>query len=173
MGCDIHVVLEQKSIEGEWYGVREFGALPVRLFGEDVNERPKSNYVWFKIQSRNYQLFGDLADVRSDGAFGHTPRGLPPDMSAMVKDRYDGDDDLHSHSWLAPSELEPILVKHFGAGLVAARLTATHSSYRDSHPLRCFGEFIEPEVFNIDEGDTEAIFAKADATYRLVFCFDN
>jgi|GEM_PF-2092629 len=172
MGCDIHVVLEQKSKQGEWYGVREFRALPTKMFTDDA-EGSSSNYAWFKIQSRNYHLFGDLADVRMDGTFGYVPRGLPRDMSAMVKDRYDGDDDLHSHSWLKPSELEPILAKHFGAKLVAARLTATRSSYRDSHPLRCFGEFIEPDVFNFDEGGAEAIIAKADATYRLVFCFDN
>ena len=171
MGCDIHVILEQKDKQGNWYGARSYDAIQTSLLS---NEGLSNSYAWFHIQSRNYALFGDLADVRMDGNFGFTPRGLPADMSAMTRDRFHDDADLHSASWLAPSELEPILAKHFGPISVAKRLTATRASYRDTHPLRYFGEFIEPDVFNIERGDTtSSVVETADAMYRLVFCFDN
>lgn len=173
MGCDVHVILEQKDKQGDWYGVRTYDAMQCSLLSGNEAEKQSANYVWFKVQNRNYQFFGDLADVRMDGEFGHTPRGLPPDMSAMTRDRFHDDPDLHSCSWLKPSELEPILAKHFSHSLVAARLTSTRRLSRESHPLRCFGEFVEPDAFNYDQGDSTSVIEQIDAKYRLVFCFDN
>jgi len=169
MGCDIHIILEQKASTGEWYGVRDFTGLSNKMFDSfrEGQSFPSGN-MYFKVCSRNYDLFADLADVRGDGNFGFTPKGLPPDASVMARARYSQDDsDLHSHSWLTPSEIEPILHKHFGHEFVADRLTQQRASFKDGHPYRCFAELFEPDAFHFDDPN------KVNEVYRVVFCFDN
>ena len=126
MGCDIHMVLERK-IGDEWVGLHDYSAPEpeaLREFtvgkGESV---PTGRWLSFKARERNYQLFGELAGVRTDGTLGNQPRGLPDDMSQLTRVTADGwGMDGHSHSYLslrefvtayaAATDQTPMLVEH-------------------------------------------------------------
>ncbi len=104
MGCDIHGAVEIK-VDGVWH-------------------------LWAPLEDtcRDYERFGALAGVRSEGP---PPRGLPGDMSVVTKLIVDDwGVDGHSHSWLpireaakvfastggdgAPDDLDMQLYKYFG-----------------------------------------------------------
>jgi hypothetical protein len=84
MGCDIHAYVEIKT-KGKWhYG----GVAPI---------------------GRRYGVFGAMTNgqVRGDDAgLGFDPKGLPEDVSEVVKESSDRwDTDVHSHSYLTSAEL--------------------------------------------------------------------
>lgn len=84
MGCDIHSFAEKKTDSGY----------------EPVDQHPFSK--------RNHEVFGFLADVRNYSAVTpiSTPRGLPGDVSAYVRDKYRSFGmDAHTPSWLSVAEL--------------------------------------------------------------------
>src|SRR5690606_36788957 len=58
--------------------------------------------------SRNYWLFGLLADgVRTQWEFSWQPRGLPNDVTELVKaDHERWDSDAHTASWLGMAEIQ-------------------------------------------------------------------
>jgi len=71
---------------------------------------------------RNYSLFAALAGVRGAGP---SPRGLPDDVSNIVKDASDTwDCDGHSHSWITVDEFDKLISDKNGRkkfGLCASR----------------------------------------------------
>lgn len=85
MGCDIHMVREEK-VNGKWLGASIC----------DID--------------RSYLYFGALAGVCKDDVAHHPPRGVPEDASGTYKDlvEYWGVDG-HSHSYLSPKEMEDAL----------------------------------------------------------------
>jgi hypothetical protein len=92
MGCDIHLWIEKRDLEGRWQ--------PAEAYNED-------NYYQSDLyDTRSYKLFSLLADVRNDGSIKPIvePRELPDDMSPIVAElaRHFAD---HSHSWLTLREL--------------------------------------------------------------------
>lgn len=118
MGCDIHLVVEQQNGDGKWHRMLppESARDPwsVQMAGERGDDywRTRAERTWYA--DRNYELFGQLADVRN--RFNVTPisspRGLPSDLSAEARaladdNADDGDVYLgeHSQSWLLVSEL--------------------------------------------------------------------
>ncbi|MDP5274813.1 hypothetical protein [Chengkuizengella axinellae] len=114
MGCDIHMYLE------------------VRHFSKDDVEREKGVWVsadkWtedrynfgyddtrFEVEDkdriydgRNYKLFSILANVRNNNNLPYIsePKGLPEDVSDMVKNESDfWGDEVHSHTYLNLDEI--------------------------------------------------------------------
>lgn len=91
MGCDIHIVIEQKDHDNDkWVGVWS---------GEKVQpgERPE-------IKKRFYVFFTELAGVRGTSPTSMEPRGLPDDASELVHFIYRDGIDCHTASWATPEE---------------------------------------------------------------------
>jgi hypothetical protein len=106
MGADIHLFSEKKkSINGEekWVNCDYWMINP--HFGEDEHE-PELEVVSL-YSNRNYDLFGILADVRGGGPSICGPKGLPDDVSPIVKKESERwEDDGHSHSYFTLAELK-------------------------------------------------------------------
>lgn len=111
MGCDIHLFIEKKiKVKGieTWVNCDDFRINP--FYTEDGKNgnlyEQRSIYL-----GRNYELFCILANVR--GYCENTisdPKGLPEDVSSIVKDRSDyWKDDGHSHSYLTLKEINNFL----------------------------------------------------------------
>ena len=88
MGCDIHMCIEVRSFE-------KWSAAILSEATYDV---------------RNYILFSWLAGVRNyhekEIVPLAAPHGLPPDLSAAVRDEFeDLGNEGHSHSWLTAEEV--------------------------------------------------------------------
>lgn len=96
MGCDTHMHIER--LEGETWK-----SLDTWVEDEDGDIRVKDVF----YDTRNYDLFAILADVRNDGLEPLcSPLGLPTDVSPEVQkasDSWGGDG--HSHSWHTVQEL--------------------------------------------------------------------
>lgn len=114
MGCDIHFHVEKKDENGKWISADRWTVDPYECGDqEDIGIKWDDRF----YRSRNYDLFGILANVRNGRGFAGVPtgtgfnpisepRGLPEDVSPEVKaisDRWDGNG--HSHSWLTLAEL--------------------------------------------------------------------
>lgn len=131
MGCDIHCFAE-RYFDGAWHLLApSVEARPWR-FGQPGPD-PRFTYTgvlrdWF--DSRNYDLFGILADVRNGIGFAgirtgdawpviEEPRGIPADASDLYrKEAEEWGIDGHSHSWFTVEELD-----RFFAGMVMGRKT--------------------------------------------------
>ena len=83
MGCDIHGFWEFKTSDGPWIAF------------EHIND------------SRSYSWFGIIAGVRHPaGNLETAERGVPADCSNAWRQLVDAwGRDLHSHTWLTPSEV--------------------------------------------------------------------
>jgi hypothetical protein len=109
MGCDIHLFTERKrSINNEqkWVNVDNWKLNP--YYAEDDTDEECQYTLNSAYRHRNYALFSILANVRNDSENKpiSEPRGLPEDISEVVKsesDRWDGDG--HSHSFFTMKEL--------------------------------------------------------------------
>lgn len=96
MGCDIHLYLEQKQTVrsvSTWVNVDNYRPDPYNP-GEFIHVDC--------YDSRNYDLFAILADVRNRQEVEPIaqPRGVPDDMSKEVRgeyERWEGDGHSHSH----------------------------------------------------------------------------
>lgn len=98
MGCDIHCYVEKLGDDGIWRSVDPVGNDPRWM-------RPGQLQWDF---DRNYCSFAVMAGVRNSHDMEpiSEPRGLPSDVSPLVKAESDGFDvDGHSHSWLMLAEL--------------------------------------------------------------------
>lgn len=115
MGCDIHLYTEKKiKKDGKetWWCCDHF--TPNEYYGPDEEWDTPWSLVSI-YDGRNYALFTALAGVRRepDVDIISGPRGLPDDVSAIVK--YESDRwgvDGHSHSWLTARELFEYQNKH-------------------------------------------------------------
>lgn len=95
MGCDIHVFIEYKVNDDQWKAHHKHV--------EDKNGHIRS----VSATGRNYELFGELAGVRSSGGFAN---GLPEDVSDIIKQESDyWTSDGHSHSHMSLEKYEKIL----------------------------------------------------------------
>ena len=72
MGCDIHMTLEMRH-NGKWVGLHTFDYLPSEAFdmtdfdGDNLVKPGRSSpFLFWKVRSRNYALFGKLAGVRTE-----------------------------------------------------------------------------------------------------------
>ncbi len=145
MGCDIHIVLEQRAKGGRWIGI-------------DTYIGHECSYIkgWATpiARERNYDRFAALAGVRGNGP---EPRGLPWDASETVRflaDEWGGDG--HSHSWLPIKDAERIF-------------SETHHWTEDKRDD--FGKsYPAVHFFGVDY--SEGSSRSAD-DYRIVFWFDN
>lgn len=95
MGCDIHIVVEQRW-EDRWVGV----ATSQGFMTDSYLPGPTKGYPYAgpAVGQRNYAFFGRLAGVRASGP---PPQGFPDDasdLSLMLAQQWG--DDGHSHSWL-------------------------------------------------------------------------
>jgi hypothetical protein len=83
MGCDIHGFWEVKDHTGNWMAINTINS------------------------GRNYEWFGVIAGVRGGPDIGTAHRGVPEDASAAYRNMVDRwGDDLHSHTWLTPPEVQ-------------------------------------------------------------------
>lgn len=109
MGCDIHLYVEKRNVEGNWLAVDKFTRDEPNEEGEVG--RLGVNYHERFYNGRNYNLFAILADVRNGRGFAGcktgegfnpiaAPRGVPDDASAEYKEVVEQwDCDGHSHSY--------------------------------------------------------------------------
>lgn len=151
MGCDIHSFCEKLTPNG-WVGV-----------------------YMSPFSDRRYSVFGFLADIRnySDVPPISLPRGLPNDVSILVKDEYGDGIDWHSSSWLTVQELTDF---DYDAPMENRRVTRMLSDGWLSGGCTCdpgegeqttFREFLGEQFFN-DLRELQSV--KID---RIVFWFDN
>jgi len=125
MGCDIHVYMEKWTNSNKYDGPRDLSEDRDDKLNELLEDKP-TKYRWVSADkweydgelgynvgwesryydSRNYQLFSILADVRGNYSPIVEPRGIPEDASYGYKymcDQWDGD--AHSHSYYTLTEL--------------------------------------------------------------------
>jgi hypothetical protein len=106
MGCDIHLFTERKRyINGQekWYNIDNWKLNPYYENNEDSETKYNVNYAY---HDRNYDLFSILADVRGDRTPISEAKGLPEDVSDVVKAESDNwGSDGHSHSYFTMEEL--------------------------------------------------------------------
>lgn len=99
MGCDIHAFTETRDANGNW--VSHSRPTASEYEGE-VDYLPQSPGV-----SRNYWLFGTLAQVRCEWPWSFDRKGFPEDASPEVAADYERwDSDAHSPSYLTRRELQ-------------------------------------------------------------------
>jgi hypothetical protein len=130
MGCDIHMYKE-KQVNGVWLTADEWQSY-------DYGDGDAGMEVdWGKqFSARNYNLFGLLAEVRTEHAFSFKRRGIPFNVSPEVRAaaEYDGADG-HSHSYLYLHELKDMLV-------FCQTATITISGMKDAGELAQLNESI-------------------------------
>ena len=98
MGCDIHLVLEYKY-KGQWVGIHAFESADATshhlLYRDDGGSKDPDWAAYWRAESRNYELFAQLAGVRGSGP---EPNGLPKDISLLAQHVVDSwGEDGHSH----------------------------------------------------------------------------
>ena len=156
MGCDIHMVLEQKTDNG-WVGLHAFphlsGDTYYRAPGATESTTIPIDWLSLDATGRNYGLFSKLADVRSENeGDGPAPKGLPKDASALtLLELSEEDSDLHSHTWWMLDEALPIFMGHQMPEKIL-------EDQRRHLAMRMFGLW---------EGENDAV------DYRLYIAFDN
>lgn len=107
MGCDIHLYVETKRLDGNW----QMEALAYDNPAWPEDEKYYDGYRGWS--DRNYDTFAILANVRNGSGFAGVdtgdgfspiddPRGLPDDIGEIPPDVNFGD---HSFSWLLYSEI--------------------------------------------------------------------
>jgi hypothetical protein len=109
MGCDIHLFTERKrciNSKDAWVNIDNRKPNP---YFKEGNEYGESMYsLNSAYRTRNYNLFSMLADVRnrSGNKYIADPKGLPEDVSSVVKKESDSwASDGHSHSFFTMKEL--------------------------------------------------------------------
>jgi hypothetical protein len=148
MGCDIHLVLEQRDGD-KWVGVDTFVSHN-RAYAKDEMDAYSSPIA----RQRNYNRFAALAGVRGKGP---AARGIPDNASDTARFLVKSwASDGHSHSWLPMKEAAQIWL---------------NTGY---HDLKDAADFIKkyPEChyFNVDCSEGSG---KSADDFRVVFWFDN
>lgn len=155
MGCDIHVVLEEKY-EGEWVGVH---ACPYILHVKNTNDSGE-NYVGWQATCRNYDFFAKLAGVRGKGP---EPLGLPEDASALARMKADAwGADGHSHSYCSVREFVQKEMQTWDSEFITAAIRKKFLTGNDGIRRRAL------ELLGVDTNTDEDL-----DRFRVVFWFDN
>lgn len=116
MGCDIHCFVEKQAPDGTWFKLDGFVS---DLYSETDKYFSSDEFRFTDqpTQTRNYTLFGLLADVRNGVGFAGcdigdpvkplaAPKGLPIDVSEEIEAEYlDWGVDAHSCSYFTVQEL--------------------------------------------------------------------
>lgn len=146
MGCDIHVYSEKwNPFDKRWQSAD--------IWIEDIRcSTPGELRVEPEVyEGRNYNLFAMLANVRNGYGFAGVdtgdgfvpidmPRGLPPDVSVLVKKQSDGwGDDGHSHSYFTLRELKAY---NWNGGITKLR------GWVDARQYKVFKEKGKPESWS-------------------------
>lgn len=185
MGCDIHLFVEKK-VNGVWKALKGINEPKVERIrsawiswlGEDrevtgrlehwLKEEREGTYNFISI-NRNYLLFAVLADVRNSYGIEpiHRPRGLPSDVSAVVKEQADNwGEDAHDHSYLTIKELAEF---DWNQETARARWETPYRHVQWTESLKdCVDTFYTwsiPKLIELADGDLESV--------RIVFWFDN
>jgi hypothetical protein len=143
MGCDIHMVLEERDDEFGWVGINAFHGHRDR----------KGSSSWPGATDRHYKRFAALAGVRGEGP---EPKGIPDDASPLTRLEIKGwGGDGHSHSWLPISEAAKI----FSTRFYETEMPLDPKSYEADYPA---------EFWFGASTDTASL-----ENYRLIFWFDN
>jgi hypothetical protein len=150
MGCDIHIVVEQR-VGDKWVGLHAFPYARTRK--ETPDSLPWGSYV---ARGRNYEMFGKLANVR--GNDGIDPKGLPDDASDLTMLVLGDEEDLHSHTWWSMKDAWPIFLWH-------QMPEQLEEQFKFEKAMDLFGISIHTET------DEERDAALED--YRLCIAFDN
>ena len=105
MGADIHLYPEYRVDGGAWQSHPD-----IVVETEEAGTPDEYVYVYYNEGiGRNYSLFADMAGVRGHGP---APKGIPADVSPIVKlaiDRWEADG--HSHSYMSLNELKKLMQK--------------------------------------------------------------
>jgi hypothetical protein len=159
MGCDIHSYVERKNDDGIW----EHEPWVATVEYEDG-----------PFDSRNYNVFGFLADVRNYSGVTPIvePRGFPDDASPEVRTGWKiWSEDGHTCSYLTADEL---LAFDYSAQLEDRRVTRGHDGGVTADPgegkMITYREFLGPQFFQHLEV-LRALNEKQSA--RVIFWFDN
>lgn len=165
MGADIHIYAERKLRDGTWSMCRDYKATSPQLYEGLKLADDTYPMLFTKARGRHYDFFAALAGVRGDGP---EPKGLPPDVSPLVKEISDGwDVDGHSHSWYSARDFVPKFMEHWipaeeGAALIAKKL----DGYGHGLVAEVLAHYLGIDVPYVnDVPDVDAI--------RFVFWFDN
>lgn len=147
MGCDIHPYVECRNPSGAW----EYDGIDV----------------W---DYRSYHLFGWLADVRNHSAVPpiSEPRGVPGDLSAEVRERWESwSDEGFSASWLS---LDELLVYAYDVPMEDRRIAGGRTAEPGGGKMTTYREFLGPTYF----ADLDKLTLLAEGCpLRVVFWFDN
>ena len=170
MGCDVHMFIEHRENPDQpWKSDPGHSTF---IEDGDVYVHAVS------ATNRNYELFGILASVRSNGCI-YPQRGLPDDVSPLVKQESDRwDSDAHSHSWLTLQEFKICLAAAKYDWTKEKCSTAFYEwqsfkSYKDRPPdytpivWRC-EEYIDSVL-----GENVLLGTQHRPETRIVFWFDN
>ena len=169
MGCDIHLYTEKKvdtkNGDDVWFCCDYF--MHDEHYVRGYTKEDDLSHVEI-YGTRNYVLFGILANVRSDEYNPIAePRGLPDDVSDIVKQAaVDWDGDGHTHSWLT-------------AGEIFRYYKANRDNYRIKQTMKPLVKAIKRkmcEQFWIRTEDKEIKqkrLKQFEDSFRIVFWFDN
>lgn len=166
MGADIHIYAERRLKDGTWAMCKQYNAMSVQTFRDLKLAEDQYPRLFHRARERNYNFFAELAGVRGPGP---EPKGLPDDVSPLVKEDADGwDVDGHSHSWYSAEEFVPIFMNNHmdeaeRTALVTMKLEA---NFPFSIVERVLDDYLGVDLpYNNGEPDTSCI--------RFVFWFDN
>jgi len=158
MGCDIHMVYEEKY-DTEWVGVHAYPHLSTPAFSGVLTER-LGDRAWPRITDRHYELFDKLAGVRGSGSRPES-LGVPEDVSQLARVMIAGwADDGHSHSYPSLDEFARRYAKCERVVAEAAADRLQGGEGFQNIKIICAGGV------NIDDDDDER-------EARIVFWFDN
>ena len=173
MGCDIHVMLEQKvrtkdEPDGVWQVINTFNGVPLSAIwfpaDEPIKVKDERMCGWWNVEGRNYEFFAALAGVRGDGP---EPRGLPDDIAPLAQawaESWEGD--AHSHSWLYADEFTQLYMKHCLDEKVVSDYTAKRIAGEITAPIwvPIMHFYISPVPDDVQEKPHDL---------RFLFFFDN
>lgn len=202
MGCDIHVVLERKYVTQDRNGKnrREYWDClsPIKAYDYYAHPAKKLEDLELRISDfeianfRNYMVFSYLAGVR--GPINNEfvkKRGIPSDVSSLVKLLWVNDSDLHSHTWYSLKELIEFVYNCDDFSPLASNqyyqdgLNAENED--EYYTWSCFSMFLDDTVNFIERKDLtpyrptkdkygsllEEVYNNYADDYRLLIAFDN
>lgn len=182
MGADIHIYAEKKitmNYKDTWVYYRSYERISSKMFDsfrlvvgdckvvEDAIPDPIN--LWYRVDGRHYDFFAALAGVRG---LGPEPKGLPDDMSFVVKYKADSwGADGHSHSWYYAEDFLPIFLEHHTTPEerkeYAKDILENGSAFTMSKAL---DQYLGIDTY-IGEGLNGSLYETN--AYRFVFWFDN
>jgi hypothetical protein len=114
MGCDIHMVVEARWVDGKWHRIdrswscNDCDGRGRRGDGAECWHCRGTGQQGEFYDGRHYLLFSVLADVRNFHAFPvrpiHAVRGVPVDADPLTVEWFT-DQNFHSRSWATLAEL--------------------------------------------------------------------